>query len=74
MEKLCEDEGCPHAGTKHICYSSRRIDEAEAFVAWADGYFAAPDYSVTASGAFVKDWMRCAFAAWQARAALERKP
>lgn len=48
-------------------------EEAE-FVAWADRHFASVDYRKTDSGVYIQDWMCHAFAAWQARGALIRKP
>lgn len=48
-------------------------EEAE-FVAWADKHFASADYRKTHAGVYIQEWMRHAFAAWQARAALGRKP
>lgn len=69
VENLCIDEGCPNSGRPHVCVTK----EDSAFMDWANGYFAAPDFSKTESGLFARDWMRHAFAAWQARAASERK-
>lgn len=43
--------------------------EESGFVAWADRYFASVDYRKTAAGVYIQDWMRHAFAAWQARRA-----
>lgn len=48
--------------------------EETEFREWADRHFAAADYRKTASGVFIQDWMRHAFAAWQARGNLEGKP
>lgn len=47
-------------------------EEAE-FREWADRHFASADYRKTAAGVFIQDWMRHAYAAWCARAALARK-
>lgn len=44
------------------------------FREWADRHFAAADYRKTDAGVFIRDWMRHAYAAWCARAALARKP
>lgn len=44
------------------------------FREWADRHFAAADYRKTDAGVFIQDWMRHAYGAWCARAALERKP
>lgn len=46
-------------------------EEAE-FVEWADKHFAYADYRKTHAGVYIQDWMRHAFAAWQARGALEK--
>ncbi|HEJ1056169.1 TPA: hypothetical protein SLP05_003762 [Pseudomonas putida] len=43
------------------------------FREWADRHFAASDYRKTDAGVFIQDWMRHAYAAWCARAALARK-
>lgn len=47
-------------------------EEAE-FVTWADKHFASADYRKTDAGVYIKDWMRHAFAAWQARGAVAGK-
>lgn len=46
-------------------------EEAE-FREWAERHFASADFRKTAAGVFIQDWMRHAFAAWQARAALDK--
>jgi len=46
--------------------------EESEFVAWADQHFASADYRKTHSGVYIKDWMRHAFAAWQARASRQK--
>lgn len=43
------------------------------FRKWAGRHFASADYRKTAAGVFIQDWMRHAYAAWCARAALTRK-
>lgn len=46
-------------------------EEAD-FVRWAERHFAKADYRKTAAGIYQQDWMRHAFAAWQARGALSK--
>lgn len=50
----------------------QKCEEAE-FVTWADKHFASADYRKTDAGVYIQDWMRHAFAAWQARGALAGK-
>lgn len=48
--------------------------EEAAFVSWANRHFASADYRKTNAGVYIQDWMRHAFAAWQARKSEQPAP
>ncbi|MBV4512681.1 hypothetical protein HU730_021825 [Pseudomonas sp. SWRI22] len=48
--------------------------EEAAFVSWANRHFASADYRKTNAGVYIQDWMRSAFAAWQARKSEQPAP
>lgn len=66
-----EHEPADCAICKDLGDQCMECEEAE-FCEWADRHFASADYRKTDAGVYIQDWMRHAFAAWQARGVLKR--